>query len=357
MIEILTAVGILVALLGAIPPWLTYRNKKRKSNLKDGMAAFWRDIGQLMSRKGDELALAPREIVTMLSGSFSTLDLAKWKEGAPIPGAVLAELLDIYGISASEFRTIAVTHLSANEYSQYIEPVLEGPISSNLSSARLTWWLPFRHATHKIPIIVGPSKSNSQFRVPDASNYTQVDNLGDRDALFEVTRVLSRIYPTCATQPLSCSQSTDVPSVLSSPAILVGGIGYSDGTPNNFVAAKLFAMRKVDIRFSPLGLTFNSTSWTVIRSNSGEVIRDVSVFARLSSPFDAKVKIFSLQGVYTRGVVGSILSFGIGDIALHNHKLVERQVGNRDFIAIFYTDILNGNVFPTRLDESSLYIL
>lgn len=353
MISIL---AILVAIIMGIPVWLDYLNQRRKRNsLQEGVSEFWSDFGKVFSSERNARDLSLSDMAHRIGGNISPENVHEFESGEPVPAEYLGAILDAIDFNDWEFRSLALKHLEPEKYNSYIEPLLQGGAAAeNLSSARRTWSIASRYLATDIPVVAAPSSSRSQFKSLNSENYTRLDSLGDRDSIVEIVRLLSRLYPASRAN-LEDSSSFGVNN-LRRPLVLVGGMGF-EGHENNSLTKSLFNHLGIRLNFRCDGLDYTDRSWNVERREDGEVVKDIAIFSRLSSPFDDKVKIVSLQGVFTRGVLGAALSFGLGSVAQHNHRIVDELVGSGDFVAIFEVSVVGGRVIPAKVGKEDIFLI
>jgi hypothetical protein len=227
------------------------------------------------------------------------------------------------------------------------------PADKALVSARRTWCLASRYSNITIPVVAARSQSHSQFRVETSLNYTYLDNLTDRDSVVEIARLLSRLFPY---SDVSLECSTGYPfSLKSRPSVSLGGIG-TPGHPNTEFALEVFEALGIEASYSDMSLSYKSRIWHS-ELRRGVLTRDTGLFARVHSPMDPDARLFLVQGTHTRGVHGAAKAFSLSDIAMKNHALCQRVVGDRDFIAIFDVQIIGGDVVVPELDETAFFLL
>lgn len=344
----------LVAILVGVPVWLSYlSNREKKRDLNQRLAQFRRELAVELRRRRKAQGLSIEDFARAVSPGTTSDQITTWESTGEVPHESMGRVLDLLEVPEWDYRALALTRLSSEEFTSQVEPSSQrGTSDEALVSARRTWCLASRYSSIIIPVVAARSESKSQFRTALSHNYTYVDNLSDRDSLLEVVRLLSRLYPF---SDVSLESADGYPASLQSrPSVVIGGIGLP-GQPNNGFALEVFEALDIDLSYSDMALHFDGRTWPSQLKN-GMLVKDAGMFARLRSPLDSDIQLIFLQGTHTRGVFGAAKAFSLSDKARVNHDLCRRLVGERDFLAIFDVAITGGEVTVPQLNESNFFV-
>lgn len=232
--------------------------------------------------------------------------------------------------------------------------LLEVPLRAQLEGAlanihrfttRDIW---FGDKVGEIHVVCAPEPERSSFASRANPNYLFIDNLEDRDALFEVAILASRLYPS-ATLTRHAS-ATVTPDVLKRNLIVIGGPGFNV-TEGNTIARELIRARGLSVRYGEDegGLfEFQGHRYSPSVQNSGQVDCDYGYFARIRNPLNSESSVVVAQGVYTAGTLGACIAFSDDPDAAGNHEWLREKVPpGSEFEVLVQVDVgLGGVVTP-----------
>lgn len=347
-------IGVLVAIIFGIPAWLSWRHTVRQAaKLHVGLAEFHVALGKEIRRLRTEHDLTLEDVRARISPRLSVDDVAAWETDGIVPPDLMGRLMDAIQMSDWDYRTLALNHLSGEEFKTHVEPLMQKGADASLVAARGTWALGDRYSSLQLPIVAARSESLSQFRELSASNYTYIDNLCDRDSLVEGVKLLSRLFPNSR---VSLEDSTKYSFALAGrPTVAVGGIGLP-GKPNNEFALEVCRAAGIDLTYSEMSLEFAGRTWKS-KERDGLLIQDTGLFGRVRSPLDDDSCIMLVQGTHTRGVHGAVLAFSLSPTAMKNHALVAKIAGEREFLCVFDVKIVGGEAVVPHLNADDVFLL
>lgn len=218
----------------------------------------------------------------------------------------------------------------------------------------------FQGEPPEIHVVCAPEPERTRFANSASPDYLFIDNLEDRDALFEVTNFLSRSYPsTKIYRHSSDSLSADV---FNSNVVVLGG------PHNNSVTRDL--MKAIGASFTyaeddnALSLRTEAQLVTLrsVSDANGILERDVGYFGWFLNPFNRKNRVVMCHGCHTFGTLGASVAFSDSNLAIEN-GLALREIWAGDLHqverleCIFYVPILeNRRVITPKINRDALLV-
>jgi hypothetical protein len=218
-----------------------------------------------------------------------------------------------------------LTQMVRTRAKDILSPRLHGPLRFEVDAGPRCFW--FAQEIQEIHVICAPEPERTRFACVDDPDYLYVDNLDDRDALFELSMFLSRAYPHARIlRHCSNSHSADV---LECNVVVLGG-------PRNNPHTLDFA-RQLGARFRyPEGenaIVFSGASEPrTLRSRSdasGRLAVDVGYFGLFANPFNPHNRVVMCHGSHTFGTLAATLLFGDSNRARQNMALLPGQLRRR----------------------------
>jgi hypothetical protein len=193
-------------------------------------------------------------------------------------------------------------------------------------------------------VLVGPrTSSRTDFMDVTSVNYMYLDNFGDKDSLYELGILMSRLFPSV---PLVRYISDELPrDAYDHNLIVVGGPGIPGSQGNRLVAT---LQRRLGI-----GVDYSSDAKRMVMPDGrelagefdevGRCTLDHGFFARARNPFNPVARVFLLHGIYTMGVLGAARILSDHPAAQDNLRVVVEEVGaDVAFWAAFPVQVVTG---------------
>lgn len=189
-------------------------------------------------------------------------------------------------------------------------------------------WFP--KTTKEIVIVV--SEEASEKKSVDANttseNYAYIDNVGDKDTLFEVAIFLSRIYPGVALKRLF-PREFNAREDLNKNLVIIGGPAHNDVYSR--IKDKFGAKIKYDLDKWTISLDDKEYESQYCENKGME--RDYGSFSSFKNPFMHEHKVILINGISTFGTLGAFYAFSDRDDADENYQFINSLgINRKDFI-------------------------
>jgi hypothetical protein len=238
---------------------------------------------------------------------------------APIP-ADITDLLVAFYNSAPDL----ISKIKPRIASFVRTRIAEERISTEQRWDRCFW---FDRSVHEIHIVCGQEPEKTRFAQSESEDYLFIDNLDDRDALFDISMFLSRAYPDAR---LYRHSSGSLPNdVIGANMVLIGG-------PNtNHVAKEIMEQLGANCRYvqNDRAIEFETGGGlkTVTSRNDGAGVLDIDAgyFGRFLNPYDRLNHIILCQGCHTFGTLAASRILADSNQARDNVKLL-KKIAKRD---------------------------
>ena len=229
------------------------------------------------------------------------------------------------------------------------------------------FWFPAN--VSEINVIVSPETEKPQDADLRSHNYGFMDNVGDKDSILEIVKLLSKYYPNAS---ISIMETNDfLPSLLTGSIVVIGGPGgdeyvMADGSVVNDEGnkyCKLFS-EKVHSRVTYTNdcetMLVNDQKYEASYDSNGFMVSDYGYFATMPNPFNIANRVVLLHGIHTLGVVGLAKIFSTEVQAESNYRILRGILKTLDSIAFesfFQVDVYNGQAFCPRLEANNVFLL
>lgn len=228
-------------------------------------------------------------------------------------------------------------------------------------------WFP--KDTQNISIVVSPEPEKPQDANLLSHNYGFMDNVGDKDAILEIIKFLSKHYPN--TNISICSSDKFNPSDIKNNIVVIGGPGGSeyqtlDGLKiddsGNEICKKISGkfVSKISYTSDCEEMIINDERYTAEYDSYGVMNEDYGYFAAMQNPFNPKARVILIHGIHTLGVVGSARAFSDEISAETNYQILfENLIGteNISFESFFNVDVFNGEAFCPTINAKDIFML
>ncbi len=246
------------------------------------------------------------------------------------------------------------------------------------------FWFP--RETASIRVVCPQIHDPGEFAHRSSPDYTYLDNLGDTDALLELTVFLSQCYPRASIDQFS---SDDLPDGhTGGNLVVIGGPGSAE--ISNDICRQMMSMVKSSVAYSDgceeMTIRQDGTSverraqygtrkstrnvvtgsiakkgWftglkCLIRSPvPAELERDWGYFARFPNPLNENATVVLVNGIHTAGVVGAARAFSDRRETLRNYQSVYQSgVDVARFECFFEVPVLNGESSVPEIDPPNV---
>jgi len=219
------------------------------------------------------------------------------------------------------------------------------------------------------PIVVicpeAPEESRGPLADPGGLNYTRLHGYADIDALMEVFGHIRALNPTA--QVLPRVPSTVQAHELLNHVVILGGIGWNPTVRRilaqlqklpieqfespEFPEGELFRLRKDDGREEQIFKPVMDEPPGEDGSADGrkELLEDVALLARLPNPFNVSRTLTICNGVYSRGVVGAVLTVTDETVRPTNEQYLAQHYLRGDFAMLLRVPVLGDRVLAPDL--------
>lgn len=181
----------------------------------------------------------------------------------------------------------------------------------------------FQGEPTEIHIICAPEPERTRFAKSTSADYLFVDNLEDRDALFEVSNFLSRSYPKAKIYRHSSAHiSADV---FSSNLVVLGG-PHNNSATRDLMGALNTSFEYVDGDNSiKLKLEGRTEMLSSSKNADGILKKDVGFFGWFLNPFNRENRVVMCHGCHTFGTLGASIVFADNNIAIENQNRLKEH--------------------------------
>jgi len=227
---------------------------------------------------------------------------------------------DISDLLIGRYKSLAdlTTKLKERMNDQVERRMVEFRRSTKKQRHRCFWFDP---AVSEIHVICAPEPERTRFANQSSTDYLYVDNLDDRDALYEVSTFLSRAYPDAKLYRHAASQVSS--DVLDSNVVLLGG------PRNNSLTRDLADILGVRFAYADndnsLNFSLGNGSFDILqvgKKDDNLLSLDVGYFGRFLNPFNRKNHLVMCHGCHTFGTLAACLIFADSNQALDNSRLL-----------------------------------
>jgi DNA-binding transcriptional regulator YiaG len=322
------------------------------NQLSNGLKELNKNFGIKIKSFRENQSMSQNAFASLIDEEVNVSIVNKWEKGVGFPTSHLYELLDVLGVAEIEFDRFALNYVN-DEVLMMLKNKDINSLNHIISLSRRTWLLGGYNRTNHINIISARSSLKSQFSDRASPNYTFLDNLGDRDSIFELAVIFSRLYPV---SEINLYHSLNFPSQIAEDDVIVlGGIGYP-GKPNNHFALRLIEEKGIPLEYDGISLIYNDKRWDSVYQND-ILIKDVGFISSFKNPFNPKKRVVTIQGIHTLGVLGAVRAFSLNAAAIENHKIAQKLFGKKEYCCIFDVNIFGERPVIARLKEESFFPL
>lgn len=240
----------------------------------------------------------------------------------------------------------------ANALKKRIEEILDAP--PGLKEIRRLW---FPKNTNTIHVIGPKSQAETEFSQITSSNYAHFHRIGDKDAMWEILLLLSRLYPHADIKKYMAEDFDIESGLLNDNLVIVGGPGGTDDEGNRI--CKLISERmNSSVTYSDdceSMLIENKDSFSSLLDDKKSVKTDYGYFGRIQNPLNSNSTVILVHGIHTFGVLGSVRAFSDNPNAKKNvEKILDKLGLNPYFESWFPVDVMSGAVIPPRIDDKNI---
>lgn len=178
-------------------------------------------------------------------------------------------------------------------------------------------WFP--KATKEITIIISEEAASkkSEDAVTTSENYAYLDNVGDKDTLFEVIIFLARHYPKAILKRLFPREFNERED-LNKNLVIIGGPAHNE-IYSRF-RDKCGALIGYNLEYWTI--SFQDKMYESHYSEEKGMQMDYGSFSSFKNPFMHEHKIILINGISTFGALGAFYAFSDRDEATWNYKYI-----------------------------------
>ncbi len=238
-------------------------------------------------------------------------------------------------------------------------------------------WFPKN--TKQISIVPGKEPYPNLDADVTSCNYALLDYIGDKDAVYETAKLLSRRYPN-ADILLEPSDKKSQLQNFDCHMVVIGGPGGDEYiNPNgmqetsngNDITKLLMFSESYIIKQSVISrsivrytsdcehlLLGNTHDYSADYDKNGIMTSDYGYFASIVNPWNPKYRIIIIHGIHTLGVLGAVKIFSDEVFSAENIQMLEKLGLSKSFIefeCIFKVPVFNGKIGVPRLSMENLY--
>lgn len=243
------------------------------------------------------------------------------------------------------------------EFKNQLTRLIEEQVQNYSLIKRYFYDVWFPKSTNNILLVVSTEPVKPKDANLESPNYSLLDNVGDKDAVIEIVKLLSKHYPT-ANITISPSDTFDSQN-LRNNLVVIGGPGGGKPGEGNVVCRKF--MRKI-----PTKIHYDEDCEKMLYGNEvfqasfdqGLMEEDYGYFAAIQNPFHSEYRTILVHGIHTLGVVGAAKAFSDIADAEHNYQVLYSDIRTKppatlSFESFFSVDVFKGvTICPTISPES-----
>jgi len=196
-------------------------------------------------------------------------------------------------------------------------------------------------------------------------NFTKLQQYGDLDALIQLYGHVRAENPNL--EVVYRLSSEVVPEDYSSHVILLGGVGWNEGTRRMQAALGQVPIQQIAVDDLSAGDAFRVETDQGARifypgyeelGGRRELVADVSYVARLRNPFKFNRTLTICNGIHSRGVLGAVRSLTDPGVSEENEKYLADRFPEGEFAILLRARVVgNQTLSPDFLDpEARLFI-
>lgn len=242
--------------------------------------------------------------------------------------------------------------------------------SLNIKSMFYKLW--FSKKTQSIVIVVSPEEDKPQDANIYSRNYGFMDNVGDKDAILEIVKLLSKKYPKAELDIRSADTYEPSYKNLRKNIVVIGGPGGSeyemlDGTLVDDCGNKICREfgKKINSKVSYSNdcetMIVDDNKYKAQYESDGIMEADYGYFCAMPNPFNHESRVILIHGIHTLGVVGAAIAFSDDSIAESNfqilNELFSKETKNEIMFETFFNVAVHkGQAFCPTINAKDIFI-
>ncbi|MEH2946712.1 hypothetical protein [Sporofaciens sp. JLR.KK001] len=257
------------------------------------------------------------------------------------------------------------------QYMSFILNNIEEIVNKRLYRNELFYKLWFPTNTSDITLVVAVDDERPVDSALTSHNYGFVDSIADKDAVLEVSKLLSRKYPKA--RITVCKIENFNPQDIRKNLVVIGGPGgdeyvRADGTKMESEGNEICRKLSQNIH-SRISYTNDCEEMLILdkryraKYDKGIMCEDIGYFSAVQNPSNLKNRIILIHGIHTLGVLGAARVFSDERDAENNYETIYKWIVNQgakigiDFETFFKVDVLNGEAFCPVLEMDNVFPL
>lgn len=195
-----------------------------------------------------------------------------------------------------------------------------------------------------------PEDATGPLAEESSPNFTLLHQFADTDALIEVFGHIRALNPT---RKVFYRTSESVSRhEIQNHLVLIGGIGWSRTTRRvlSLVSMPVEQIEHPDLstgevfRLTKTDAAEEKVHFPVTDPETGELVEDVALIARVENPFNSNRTLTILNGVHSRGVLGAALSVTDETIRSGNEEYLAERFPRGGFVLLMRVPVIEGKV-------------
>jgi len=214
------------------------------------------------------------------------------------------------------------------------------------------------------PVVIicpeAPPTSGGPLAGANELNFPRLHRYADLDALIEMFGHIRALNP--AMHVLFRVPSEIQHAELQNHLVVLGGVGWNSTVRRTLSAIKILPIEQVDDPEHPQGEIFRMKTddgrpgeifAPIMESENGTVeqVEDVALIARLPNPFNTSCTLTICNGVYSRGVVGAVLTGTDETVRPANEKYLAQRFPEGSFAMLVRVPVVDGRVLAPDLQN------
>lgn len=232
-----------------------------------------------------------------------------------------------------------------------IQEILNEPL--DLNEKRKLW---FPKDVKTITVIGSKSQLETEFSKISSSNYTHFQKFANKDAMFELITLLTKLYPN-ANIKKHVAEEVDLNSgLIKDNLVIIGGPG-NNGKENKLSALISKHIKSIATYSDNCEIMHikNNIAFSAIQDSKKNIIQDYGYFGRIQNPFNINSNIIMIHGIHTFGVLGATLAFSDDGIAVKNIEIILNKLDNHVYFESWFSvKVIDGKIITPKINIKNI---
>ena len=216
---------------------------------------------------------------------------------------------------------------------EHIKEILNEPL--DLNEKRKLW---FTKDVKTITVIGSKSQVETEFSKTTSSNYTHFQKFANKDAMFVLISLLTKLYPDANIKKCVAEEVDLNSGLIKDNLVVIGGPG--DNGKENKISALISKLINSTVSYSnncEIMHIKNNDAFSAVRDSKKNIIKDYGYFGRIKNPFDNNFDVIMIHGIHTFGVLGATQVFSDDDIAVKNIEIILNKLDNHVYFESWFS--------------------